>query len=633
MVNAQFGLRDNPFRLTPDLGVRCDCASFAATRDRISAAMQEGRKLVLIGESGVGKTLLLRSLGQELGPLGAIYLVCGRHFGPADLSRALDGSPPSILLLDDAHHLDSAMLADLLGRDGAVALGATPGFSAIGLDHLTLAPLQPEEVSAYVHCRLSAAGWSGGDLFDAAACERLWRFSQGAARRINNLSSAALFLASQRQASRIDAELIEAAAAGLSLQPPPVAPPAAPRRRSAAPRVPPAADSPMIVAAFMRERVASPPSKPDDAALVAPARSSPATDAAPDSLAPEPVSPRIPEAELPATAGTLLAAADSARASHRQEERLLTAPAIPRWADDVEPPPSPRPSSRATPIALAFGLVALAALGLAWRMELAPKPDFQIDWARVQAVTSPDVGPAAASEDSRLAVVVRETTPADVAGAPPIVFPNIAPQAEPPAALVTAPPSPAPLAPAPVLEPPAPATLPSPAPVVEPSAPAVEAAPAPAAPPAETPAQPAPLTSPAPAAQSATAPGAPPPDLQQFASAAMPDTGTAASRDGEERIAELLAQARRLALAFALTTPPGQSAYDSYREVLAIEPRRQEALAGLDEIAAKYDDLAGLGRQRDKPALVQLYESRAAQVRRERARLASESASPQGAAR
>jgi hypothetical protein len=113
----------------------------------------------------------------------------------------------------------------------------------------------------------------------------------------------------------------------------------------------------------------------------------------------------------------------------------------------------------------------------------------------------------------------------------------------------------------------------------------------------------------------------------------MPDTGTAASRESEERIAELLAQARRLALAFALTTPPGQSAYDSYREVLAIEPRRQEALAGLDEIAAKYDDLAGLGRQRDKPALVQLYENRAAQVRRERARLASEPASPQGAAR
>jgi hypothetical protein len=82
-----------------------------------------------------------------------------------------------------------------------------------------------------------------------------------------------------------------------------------------------------------------------------------------------------------------------------------------------------------------------------------------------------------------------------------------------------------------------------------------------------------------------------------------------------------------------LTTPPGQSAYDSYRQVLSLDPRRPEALAGLDEIAAKYDDLAALARQRVKPALVQLYEGRAAQVRRDRARLAADDGAPQADAR
>jgi hypothetical protein len=124
------------------------------------------------------------------------------------------------------------------------------------------------------------------------------------------------------------------------------------------------------------------------------------------------------------------------------------------------------------------------------------------------------------------------------------------------------------------------------------------------------------------AAPETVAPPTPPPAPQT--AAPEPPAAVAPPPDHEARIAELLAQARRLALAFALTTPPGQSAYDSYREVLALDPRRQEALSGLDEIAAKYDDLAGLARQRDKPALVQLYESRAAQVRRDRTRFAAE---------
>ncbi len=385
----------------------------------------------------------------------------------------------------------------------------------------------------------------------------------------------------------------------------------------------------MIVAAFMRERAAPPAPKPGGAVPAATAPPPSAIHAAAEpgaSAGPKP----------PVAAATLLeAAAPVARVDPRTR---LTAPAVPRWMDEVEPPPSPRPSSRARPLLLALGVVALAGLALAWHMELAPKPQLRIDWARVQAVTSPHVGPASASEGSRLAVVVRETTPSDAAGAPPIVFPNVAPQAEPPVAPAPAPSSPAPAVAAPVVEPPAPVAAIAPVPIVPSptvtlSVPAADPAPVAATSAAETSARPTPS---APAVQAAAAPSAlplEPPQASPPAPAAAPSVEPAPRDGNEERIAELLAQARRLALAFALTTPPGQSAYDSYREVLSIEPGRREALAGLDEIAAKYDDLAGLGRQRDKPALVQLYENRAAQVRRERARLASEIPPPQGASR
>ena len=615
MVNAQFGLRDNPFRLTPDLGVRCDWASFAATRQRVEGALREGGKHVLTGEPGVGKTLLLRSLAQELAPLGAAYVVCGRQFATADLERALGAGRPAVLLLDDAHHLDAAALEDLLARDGALALGAIPGFAAKNLDHSVLEPLAAAEIAPYVHCRLAAAGWSGGELFDDTACTRLWSFSQGAPRRINNLCSAALFLASQRQAMRIDGDLIEAAAAGLSLQlaPTPASPPPAPRRRISPVAAVPSGESPTIMAAFMRERAVAATTKP----IVQPPKDAPPA-------------PRAPEQPEPAEAATLLRRAEAGRPG-----RLSMATAEQHRAGEPElvPEPAHRPESappprrRAWPLAPALALIALAGLGVVWSLELAPTPDLRtIDWGPVQAVTSPHVDPATAA-GAALAVVAGEKDPQDSAAEPPIVFPYT------PAP--TPPPIPAPAAASAPAEPAA-ATA---SPVASPASPLTPASEPPTPPPpveasqTDAPPQAAPPASAAPATQVATVSDAPPPSAPaQTVSDEAPEPPSAAS-ENEERIAELLAQARRLALAFALTTPAGQSAYDSYQEVLALEPGRREALAGLDEIAAKYDDLADLARSRENPALVQLYKSRAAQVRRDRARLGAEAAASSSAAR
>lgn len=626
MPYARFGLRDNPFRLTPDLTVRCDWAAFAQARRRLATALREGRKAALSGEPGVGKTLLLRSLAQEMAPAAA-YVVCTPRFELADLERALGGAQPSILLLDDAQNLTAAAFEALLARADAMAMAGPASFGPPALECIPLAPLSADEVAPYVLGRLAAAGCRRSDLFEAGAFERLYHFSQGAPRRVNNLCSAALFLAAQRRLDSVPADLIDEAAAGLSLQAPP--PAAAPRRRPSQAAAPAQGASPIIVAAFMRGRAAaspppaepSPPEQPQEKppAAAEPPVEAPAAPEPPRAAAPEPEPPAPPQ---PTPIRRL-----------RPVEKLTERP----WPDPEPPEPqsapleeestAPRRRRRRWAGVVAF-VVAAAAFGgaaLALRLELLPRPTLPLDWDAIEAVMSPQDASAKAPRAGSAQIVVRpapadafpgtnETQPA------PIVFPNAAsePQSE---ALAAAPPAPVQEASAPS-EPPAEtdnAGSNSPAA----AAPAESAQPSPSLPPAAS--EPSAPSEPASAPTAvAAAPAPPPPPAPPAApETAAPEASASPAEPGkEERIAALLAQARRQTLSFALTTPPGQSAFDSYREVLELEPQRPEAIAGLDEIAARYDDLAALARQRDKPALVQLYETRAAHVRRERARLA-----------
>jgi serine/threonine-protein kinase PpkA len=83
-------------------------------------------------------------------------------------------------------------------------------------------------------------------------------------------------------------------------------------------------------------------------------------------------------------------------------------------------------------------------------------------------------------------------------------------------------------------------------------------------------------------------------DLQQkHEQIAAPDPAGPAA---QQRIAQLLAEARRAAEAGDLLAPPGESAYDKYRAVRSIDPANAHARAGLAE-------LPGLARQRFETAL------------------------------
>jgi tetratricopeptide (TPR) repeat protein len=96
-------------------------------------------------------------------------------------------------------------------------------------------------------------------------------------------------------------------------------------------------------------------------------------------------------------------------------------------------------------------------------------------------------------------------------------------------------------------------------------------------------AQPAPAQKPAPATPQAPAPqpSTPPPSRQAEPPPPPPPALTA---DQIEQVAELVRRARTAASQGQIMLPPGESAYDLYRNALAIDGNNQAALQGLEDL-------------------------------------------------
>jgi hypothetical protein len=146
-----------------------------------------------------------------------------------------------VLLLDNAHEWSESLLAeiDVLARLGPpkhplfhIVLAGSPALP----DYLTtpklaslrariegigeLSSLDLLETQAYICQRLTIAGWHKGSLFDPAAVEVIYHYSQGIPRAINQLCSQALLAGFAAHMPRIDAELIRHVAARMGLHEP-----------------------------------------------------------------------------------------------------------------------------------------------------------------------------------------------------------------------------------------------------------------------------------------------------------------------------------------------------------------------------------------------------------------------------
>jgi general secretion pathway protein A len=283
-MKAFYGLTENPFALPPDPKFLYWSPTHRETFQLFVRSQQSPKGIMVVtGARGTGKTTLLKafaaiqeprtrivSLPHAASSVDDLFVLLAQQMGlesdtqPTSDQRSqinawlltrVQHREKIVLLLDNAHEWSESLLAEIevLARLGTsthplfhIILAGPPTLP----DYLTapklaslrariegigeLSPFDLLDTQAYIHQRLTVAGWHKGWLFDPAAVEVIYRYAQGIPRAINQLCSQALLAGFAAQVPRIDAELIRHVAARMGLhEPAPARPePAAPAYRT-----------------------------------------------------------------------------------------------------------------------------------------------------------------------------------------------------------------------------------------------------------------------------------------------------------------------------------------------------------------------------------------------------------------
>lgn len=263
MYKSHFRLARNPFDLTPDP------AYFLSTKrhNEALAALHYGIRrhkgfVVVTGEVGTGKTLLLRCLlrllkesrdvayayvfNSRLSPTEFLQYILfdfglpasGKNKGELLLelgqflvTRGSKGLT-TVLIIDEAHHLSEELLEEvrllsnlettddkllqivLVGQPELDEKLDSPALrqlkQRIAL-RAQLSPLSAEESREYIEhrVRIATAVEERNELFTGEAMASIYRYSRGVPRLINTICENALILGYARQLSRITPEVIE----------------------------------------------------------------------------------------------------------------------------------------------------------------------------------------------------------------------------------------------------------------------------------------------------------------------------------------------------------------------------------------------------------------------------------------
>jgi type II secretory pathway predicted ATPase ExeA len=269
LYEEYWGLREKPFRKTPDPRYLFLNDSYEEALERLKFAVEEMELALLTGEVGSGKTLLTRALVDRLGERYEIGMILNPRLSPRQFLRTtaseLGIQEPrfhSSDLLDQIHarllELDEAGRAALLIIDEAHLIPGKPTFEEIRLltnfqlddrnlvaivlvgqpelrerlrhrayRALTqrigvafdLQPLAPEDARAYFAHRLQVAGASRS-LFSADAIERLHQAAAGIPRLLNQLATQALLEGMARGVTQVDAAIVDSVASERDLSAP-----------------------------------------------------------------------------------------------------------------------------------------------------------------------------------------------------------------------------------------------------------------------------------------------------------------------------------------------------------------------------------------------------------------------------
>jgi type II secretory pathway predicted ATPase ExeA len=271
MYETHFGLRQRPFRATPDTTCYYPSTPHEHALQRLLRALSDGEGPVLLtAEPGTGKTLLCQCLLERLGSeVISAFLTQGYFSGRASLLQAIlyDLSLPhenrgeqdlrlaltdfllknyaagqsAVLVVDEAQHLsldlleELRLLGNLEGRDGKalqVVLAAQPSLlgklSRPGLASLSqrlavraaLEPMNVQEAADYLLHQVRVAGGRPQEVFADDALELLARGCRGVPRLLNQAAHEAMTLAGSASVRPVDAEAVLEALTCLGLDVP-----------------------------------------------------------------------------------------------------------------------------------------------------------------------------------------------------------------------------------------------------------------------------------------------------------------------------------------------------------------------------------------------------------------------------
>ena len=266
MYEAFFGLKEKPFRMTPDTRYFYPSAKHTDALNHMVYTIEERRGFVVItGEIGSGKTTLSRVLFQKLDRTTKTALIRNTQLTAKDLiAMTLDelevayrpGSTKMqliaklneflieqlredanvVLLIDEAQNLRPGVLEEVRMLSNLetetekliqIVLMGQPELKAkLWLKELTqlrqrvtlhhhLAPLDAFETVAYINHRLHVAGANGTPLFKSDAFEKVFHHTQGVPRLINGLCDRALLTGYVKELREIGPEIIDEASAEL----------------------------------------------------------------------------------------------------------------------------------------------------------------------------------------------------------------------------------------------------------------------------------------------------------------------------------------------------------------------------------------------------------------------------------
>ena len=253
MYCTHFGFQVDPFGSPPPLGLPYAHSNYQKVFCRLHEQVNNNTgALLLLGPSGIGKSIILQGISDELikypnnlrfknlTSIGQISITAPDHAindlktqlheGEFDRDKKID---KTILLLDHADDVNDYFLKTLLNEVKInntqnhpilfVVIGTfrletrlqSTGFVEYGSllnERIRLNGLNAGDVKNYILHRLNNAEYTGTQIFNERAVQRIAELSNGIPRKINTICGSSLLLASLDQHPLIDEETVNSAA-------------------------------------------------------------------------------------------------------------------------------------------------------------------------------------------------------------------------------------------------------------------------------------------------------------------------------------------------------------------------------------------------------------------------------------